>query len=61
MRKISESEYLIYVPWAKANTANRVYPCSIAERFQSGDIYVNEGVDVETVLFWHYCGFAYIS
>ena len=61
MRKVSESEYLKYVPLAKANTANRVYPCSIAEGFQSGDIYVNEGADVETVLFWHYCGFAYIS
>ena len=61
MRKVSEDEYLNYVPWAKANTANRVYPCSIAEGFQSGDIYVNEGADVETVLFWHYCGFAYIS
>ena len=61
MKKVSESEYLKYVPWAKANTANRVYPCSIAEGFQSGDIYVNEGADVETVLFWHYCGFAYFS
>ena len=61
MRKVSESEYLKYVPLAKANTANRVYPCSIAEGFQAGDIYVNEGADVETVLFWHYCGFAYIS
>ena len=61
MRKISESEYLNYVPWAKANTANWVYPCSIAEEFQTGDIYVNVGDDVETVLFWHYCGFAYIS
>ena len=61
MRKISESEYLNYVPYAKANTANKVYPCSIAERFQSGDIYVNDGDAVESVLFWHYCGFAYIS
>ena len=61
MKKVSESEYLKYVPWARANTANRVYPCSIAEGFQSGDIYVNEGADVETVLFWHYCGFAYFS
>ena len=61
MRKISESEYLNYVPWAKANTVNWVYPCSIAEEFQTGDIYVNVGDDVETVLFWHYCGFAYIS
>ena len=61
MKRISENEYHKYIPWAKATTANRVYPCSIAEGFQSGDIYVNDGIDTETVLFWHYCGFAYIS
>ena len=61
MRRISENEYHKYILWAKATTANRVYPCSIAEGFQSGDIYVNDGGDTETVLFWHYCGFAYIS
>ncbi len=61
MRKAAKDEYWKYVPWARANTANRVYPCSIAEGFQSGDIYVNEGTDVETVLFRHDCGFAYIS
>lgn len=61
MRRVSEIEYQNYVPWARSNTANRVYPCSIAEGFQSGDLYVNDGADVETVLFWHYCGFAYIS
>ena len=61
MRRIAENDYHKYILWAKANTANRVYPCSIAEGFQSGDIYVNDGGDTETVLFWHYCGFAYIS
>ena len=47
--------------WAKDNTANNVYSCSIAERIQSSDIYVNDDTDVETVFFWHYCGFGYIS
>ena len=45
----------------KSHTANRVYPCSIAEGFQSGDIYVNDGDDPEAALFWHYCGFGYIT
>lgn len=61
MRKVSEKDYKKYIMWAKANTANKVYPCSIAEGFQSGDIYVNDGTDVEAVFFWHYCGFGYIS
>lgn len=61
MRKIAESDYRHYIAWAGKNTANKVYPSSIAEGFQTGDIYVNESVNVESVFFWHYCGFGYIS
>ena len=61
MKKVSEDDHKDFISWAKANTANRVYPCSIAEGFQSGDIYVNDGDDPEAALFWHYCGFGYIS
>lgn len=61
MRKVSEKDFWKYIRWAKDNTANNVYPCSIAEGIQSGDIYVNDDADVETVFFWHYCGFGYIS
>ena len=61
MRKVSEDDHKDFLSWAKANTANRVYPCSIAEGFQSGDIYVNDGDDPEAALFWHYCGFGYIT
>lgn len=61
MRKASENDYRKFVMWAKNNTANNVYPCSIAEGSQSGDIYVNDDAYVETVFFWHYCGFGYIS
>jgi len=61
MRKVSENDYSKFITWAKNNTANKVYPCSIAERIQSGDIYVNDDADVEAVFFWHYCGFGYIS
>ena len=61
MRKINENDYKEYSSWARENTANRVYPCSITEGFQSGDVYVNDGADVESVFFWHYCGFGYIS
>lgn len=60
MEKVSKEYYRNYLSWAKENTANTVYPCSIAEGFQTGDIYVNDGVNVESVFFWHYCGFGYI-
>ena len=43
MNKISKNDYKNFISWAKENTANTVYPCSIAEGFQSGDIYVNDG------------------
>lgn len=61
MRKVPTSDYKLYIPWARENTANNIYPCSIAEGLQPGDIYVNDGQNIESVFFWHYCGFGYIS
>ena len=61
MRRVPEIDHQKFISWAKANTANSVYPCSIAEGFQSGDIYVNDEADLRGALFWHYCGFGYIS
>ena len=61
MEKVSENNYRNYIPWAKANSANTVYPCSIAEGFQSGDIYVCDDAGLRSVFFWHYCGFAFLS
>ena len=58
MRKIDIGEYAKYADYAKDCAANRVYPLSIADGVQSGDIYTD---DNGSVLFWHYCGFAYIS
>ena len=50
MEKISKNNYRNYISWAKENIANMVYPCSIAEGFQSGDIYVNDGANVEYMM-----------
>ena len=61
MEKISKNNYKNYILWAKKNTANTVYPCSIAEGFQPGDIYVDDDSNIKSVFFWHYCGFGYIS
>lgn len=58
MRKIAESEYHQYRDLACRNTANTVYPLSIAEGIQAGEICIGDGL---AVLFWHYCGFGYIA
>ena len=50
-----------YITWAKRNTCNHVYPLSIAENRQYGDIFVDNVIDPHSVLFWHYCGFAYLT
>ncbi len=58
MKKINQNDYAEYIEVAKKCTANRVYPLSIATGVQTGDIYAD---DRGNVLFWHYCGFAYLS
>ena len=61
MKKVQKDDYKKYLLQAGMNTANRVYPLSITEGLQVGDIFVNEGTTVDSVLFWHFCGFGYIS
>ena len=58
MRKIEKSKYKDYIGYAEKCTANRVYPMSIAGGTQDGEIFKD---DKGCILFWHYCGFAYIS
>ena len=52
---------LSYADLARRCTANRVYPLSIAQGFQTGDIFADDDNDVKAALFWHYAGFAYLS
>ena len=61
MKKIEQKNYRAFISWAKNNTCNRVYPLSIAQNIQSGDIFSDDVINPKTVLFWHYCGFAYIT
>ena len=61
MEKVAEKKYKEYIEWAEQNTSNRVYPLSVAEGFQTGEIYTDNAVCPGVVLFWHYCGFAYLS
>lgn len=59
MRKADLQQYAEYISRARAVTTDNAYPLSIALGLQTGDIY--ESDDGKAVLFWHYCGFAYIS
>ena len=51
----------IYLEYAKRCSSNRVYPLSIVEGLQDGDIIPDDENDIKSVLFWHYSGFAYLS
>ena len=59
MKKAGPEEYHNFICPAAENPCNQIYPLSIAEGFQTGDIITSE--DNGTVLFWHYCGFGYLS
>ncbi len=61
MKRIDDLKYKDYIAWAERNYCNQVYPLSIAEGIQPGDIFVDDEKDTKSVLFWHYSGFAYIS
>ena len=59
MIKAELQQYNEYLSQARAVTTDNAYPLSIVLGFQTGDIY--ESDDKEAVLFWHYCGFGYVS
>ena len=61
MREVACGEYVQYVNIASLNQCGKVYPLSIAEGIQSGDIFTYEENNKAEVLFWAHCGFAYLS
>ena len=56
MRKTEYDEYPLYKGCIPEGSFGAVYPLSIAEKIQSGDIYT----DGSSCLFRHRCGFGYI-
>ncbi len=61
MQRINSQKYSNYISYADTNDCGKVYPLSITEGIQNGNIFVNSINDYQSVLFWHYCGFAYLS
>lgn len=56
MDKINLTDYKNYIQYIDKMGCGKVYPLSMAEMIQQGDVFVNHN----SVLFWHYCGFAFI-
>ena len=52
---------ILYNEYARRCSSNRVYPMSIVEGLQDGRIIPDDENNVKAVLFWHFCGFAYLS
>lgn len=61
MQKVNKEHYIKFVGLAKENTCNTVYPMSIAEGFQEGDIYTDCIEQPSFALYWHVSGFAYLT
>ena len=61
MIKIGKENYAQFVALASANTCNTVYPMSVAQRFQEGDIFTDCIENPTYALFWHVSGFAYLT
>ena len=61
MPKTEYKRYSDFINYAADNDCGKVYPLSISQGFQYGDIFKYSANNCEAVLFWHYCGFAYLA
>ena len=61
MQKADKEHYSKFIDLARENTCNTVYPMSIAEGFQDGDIFTDCIEQPTFALFWHVSGFAYLT
>ncbi len=60
MQKIKPENYSDYIRYIEPVACGKVYPLSIAQSIQAGDIYVSSSKENRSVLYWHYCGFAFM-
>lgn len=61
MHKVSSLKYKDFISIADTQKCGKVYPLSIAEGFQEGEIFTSSMKDYGIVLFWSHSGFAYLS
>ncbi len=56
MYKVKPEEYSNYIKYIDKTACGTVYPYSVAEDFQQGDIFS----DSRSALYWHHSGFAFL-
>ncbi|MBD5524668.1 MAG: GNAT family N-acetyltransferase [Lachnospiraceae bacterium] len=61
LHKLSLLQHPNLIDIANAHDCGAVYPLSVAEGMQEGDIFTDSLQDYENVLFWAHSGFAYLS
>jgi len=61
MIELEKDNYDSVKKFASANTCDKVYPFSILEGRQVGRVFVDSVDNMSSVLFWHYCGFSYLT
>ena len=59
MKKLTDFGKIAYL--ADRITVEKVYPLSIIEGFQKGEILVDDEENPTVALIWHYCGFANVT
>lgn len=59
--KLNLSQYSSLISIANAHGSGCIYPLSVAEGVQDGEIFADSVDDFKSILFWTYPGFAYIS
>ena len=58
--KINFEKYSELSDIAGAHDSGCIYPLSVAEGIQYGEIFADSANDMKSILFWTYPGFAYI-
>lgn len=61
LHKLNSMQYPNLIDIANIHDCGSVYPLSVAEGIQEGDIFSNSVHNYEKVLFWVHIGFAYLS
>lgn len=61
LHKLNSLQYPNLIDIANALDCGSVYPLSVAEGIQEGDIFTNAVQDYDKLLFWAHSGFAYLS
>ncbi|MCD7724983.1 MAG: hypothetical protein LUI12_05440 [Clostridiales bacterium] len=61
MKRIESIHYVDFMDFADDCKCGNVYPLSIVQSYQRGEIFAKQAIDCKAALFWHYCGFAFVS